>query len=287
MSQLFGRRARISIGTITVGDETSGPNIGGAEIPVSVRMAFKITKDRKAEPNKCEVQIYNLSPDSRAGIQKGQLLTVEAGYAGTVAQIFQGDIRTISHVHNSGDWITKLTAGDGETAHRSARCVDSFGPKTKVSAVLQRLIDAYGLKAGNAISVVKEKARIQEYLQGKTLSGRASEQLERVLADVGLEYSIQDGALQVVEIGKAVDAPAILLGPDSGLIGSPELAEEGKDKKTVIKFKSLLQPKIIPARLVDLDSATKKGVVRVDKLTHNGDTFANAPYYTECEGSLL
>ncbi len=286
MAELFGRRVRVSVGDIAAGDILGAPSIGGATLPNQLRIAFKVKRDRKPDPNKAEVQLYNLSAETRAGIKKGQLLTIEAGYAGTFAQIFQGDVRTISHMQTNADWITKLTAGDGEDAHRNARVSESFGPKTKVSRVLSKLIDAYGLKAGNAKSVINEKAAIQEYLQGKSLNGRACEQLDRILADVGLEYSIQDGALQVCEIGKAVNAPAVLLGPESGLVGSPEMAEEGKDKKTVVKCRSLMQPKIIPGRLVDLQSETRKGLIRVNEVSHEGDSFAQAPWYSIIEGSL-
>jgi hypothetical protein len=245
-----------------------------------------VDRDRTAEPNKAEVQVYNLSEDSRAQIKKGDLLTLEAGYVDSIAQIFQGDVRTISHLHNGADWITKLTAGDGENASRTNRVSESFGPKTKVSQVLQKLCDAYGVKIGNASEMIKAKAKIQEYLQGKTIFGLASEQLERILADVGLEYSVQDGALQVCERGKAVNAPAVLLGPESGLVGSPEVGEEGKDGKTIVKMTSLLQPRIIPARLIDLQSESKTGLVRANKVAHEGDTFSGA-WYTRIEGSLL
>ncbi len=286
MGELFGRRARVSIGDIAAGDEVGGASIGGARLPVQLRISFKVERDRKPEPNKNEVQVYNLSEESRAGIKKGDLLTVEAGYADTIAEIYQGNVRTISHVQNGGDWITKLTAGDGETAHRTARVSESFGPNTKVSDVLKKLVDAYGVKIGNADEMIKTKAKINQYLKGKTLYGQVSEQLERILAENGLEYSIQSGALQVVEIGKAVDAPAVKLASDSGLVGSPEIAEQGKDRKTVIKIRSLLQPLIIPGRLIDLDSATKKGLVRADRVVHTGDTFGSV-WHTDIEGALI
>lgn len=287
MAELFGRLCRISIGDIAVGDDPSAPSIGGAALPVQLRVAFKIERDRKPEPNKNECQIYNLSEESRASIKKGDLLTVEAGYKEMFGQIFQGDVRTISHVQVGADWITKLTAGDGETAHRTARVSESFGPKTKVSTVLQKLADAYGVKIGNAADMFKAKAKLNEYLRGKTLHGLVSAQLEQVLFENGLEYSIQDGALQVVELGKAVNGPAVFLGPDSGLVGSPEFAEKGKDKKSVLKIRCLLQPRIVPARLIDLASATVTGLVRADKVTHLGDSFAAASWYTEIEGSVI
>jgi hypothetical protein len=287
VAELFGRRCRISIGNLAAGDVVGGPSIGGQALPVQLRLAFKVERDRKPEPNKNECQLYNLSAESRAAIKKGDLLTIEAGYPDNFAQIFQGDVRTVSHTQQRGDWITRITAGDGETAFRTARVQESFGPKTKVQAVLQKLVDAYGIKIGNASEMIKKKAAINEYLHGKTLSGRVSEQLEKILSDVGLEFSIQDGALQVVETGKAVEGPAVLLDATSGLVSSPEIGESGKDGKVVIKIRSLLQPRIVPGKLIDLDSATHRGLVRCDKVTHTGDTYAANPWFSEVEGSLL
>jgi hypothetical protein len=288
VGELFGRRARVSVGSFAVGAEVGAPSIGGAVIKPQLRIAFKVERDRKPEPNKNECQIYNLSEESRAAIKRGQLLTIDAGYPDSFGQIFQGDVRTFSHVQVGADWITKIAAGDGEVAHRTARVSESFGPKTKVSAVLQKLCDAYGVKIGNASDMVKTKAKINEYLRGKAIHGLVSEQLEKMLRENGLEYSIQDGALQVVEIGKAVNAPAVKLDPSCGLIGSPEIGEQGKDKKTVIKMKSLMQPRIIPGRLIDLESKTHTGLVRADKVSHLGDTGkGSTPFYTEVEGSLL
>lgn len=279
MGKLFNRRARVSIGTLAAG------NSQGDDSP-QLRIAFKVERDRKPEPNKNECQIYNLSAESRSKIKKGDLLTIEAGYVDNLGQIFQGQVRTVSHLQQGPDWITKISAGDSETQHRTARCSESFKAGTKVSAVLQKLVDAYGVKIGNANEMIKRKAAINEYLNGKVLSGRVADQLEKILEDVGLEYSIQSGALQVVEIGKALDGAAVRLDPTCGLVGSPELSEMGKDKKVIIKIRSLMQPQIEPARLIDLQSETHTGLVRADKVSHVGDTFAQ-PWYTEIEGSLL
>ncbi len=285
MSELFRRRLRVTVGEFEAG--SLRPEDGDPDA-ATLRIAAKVEKNRAASPNRTTVEIYNLSKDRRGSIQKNDLLVIEAGYADSVGQIFQGDITEISHVRSGANWITKLMAGDGTKAFRSARCSESFAPGTKADQVIRKLVNDYGLKLGNAEKMLQKKAAITEYLNGKVLHGQVHQQLERILKDVGLEYSIQDGTLQLIEIGRAFDGAPVMLDPSSGLIGSPEFGEtgEGANKVVTLKVKSLLHHGIVPGRLIDLQSETKDAIVRVDKLTHTVDNYAQA-FYTDVQASVI
>jgi hypothetical protein len=270
MSALSQRAVRVIVGTSA-----------SAKVIEGLRVQFKVKKTTTKEPNCAEVSISNLSETSRASLQsKGVRVILEAGYVGNLAQIFSGDARYISHVREGADWVTKVDLGDGERAYRWARVSESFKAGTTVAAVVSKVAGALGLDTSAAVALVREKVR-EQFTQGFTAHGRASDELDRLLTGRGLEWSIQDGRLQVTEVGKPAPGTAILLSASTGLIGSPAYGSpEKKDgenpstakKKHVLKVKSLLQPGIRPGARVQLDSLSVKGLFRVEAVTHTGDT---------------
>ena len=275
MAKLFGRKVQVQIDTLVVD---------------GLRVAFKIEKSLSPDPNKVEVSIYNLSEDSRKRLQKKDAtIIVQAGYEENIAQIFRGTLRTVSHVMNGGDRVTKITAGDGEKELRSVRINESMASGATIEAVAKKLIDALGLKTGNALTELSKggfRSGLTDFANGKVLHGLASRELEKLLKSAGLSYSVQDGALQLLRPGDALQTEAVLLNAGTGLIGSPEYGETGKDKKITLKVRSLLQPTLFPGRRVKIESATVNAVLRVDKVTHNGDTHAQAWYSElECSGA--
>jgi len=146
------------------------------------------------------------------------------------------------------------------------------------------------------------------YNAGFAFVGRARDAMDRVCANAGLEWSIQNRELQIIKSGGVFKQNAILLSPDTGLIGSPAqeaktmteraasklgvtIGQPGVRKTTDIdkdgniqeclqvigyKVKSLLQPIIEPGAYVQVKSDGIDGeFFRVEELTHVGDTHGN------------
>lgn len=270
-SRLFGRVVSVQVDKLLV---------------EQLRVSFKIEKDLSTAPNKVEVSIYNLSEDSRKITQKKDaVLIVQAGYESNVAQIFEGTVRTVSHVLSGGDRITKIMAGDGEKELRGSRVSESFAPGASFENVARRLVASLGLKEGNLMEELSKggfRQGLTDFANGKIVHGLASNELKSLLKSAGLEYSIQDGAVQALRHDQSSGLPVVLLEAGSGLVGSPEYGETGPKKRITLKAKSLLQPALIPGRRVKLDSLTASGVFRIDKVTHTGDTHAQN-WYSEIE----
>ncbi len=280
MSQvLFQRVVRVLVGSLLV---------------EGLRVQFKVKKTTAITPNECELQIYNLSQKSRAGLQaKGIKIVVEAGYQDHASRIFSGDSRYIDHKHNGPDWVTKVQCGDGERAYRYVKVNESFKPGTTVASVFYRMAVATGLDVSQAVELVGNEIT-EQFTQGYSTYGRVSEEIDRLLQGRGLEWSIQDGKLQVTRVGQPVKGSAVLLSASTGMIGSPahgspEFADKtqgtpipGQKKPQVLKVKSLLQPGIVPGGLIRLDSLEIKGDFRVQSVLHTGDTFGG-DFYTEAD----
>ncbi len=267
MTSLFQRRCSVIIGTLRVDD---------------LHAAFKVEKSAGKEPNSLELKLDNVAESSRAAMQqKGARVVVLAGYEGSVGQIFAGDVRSVDHIRQGTTWTTRILAGDGERAYSHARVNESFAPGVKVADVVQRLAGLLGVDPGNA----REKARAipGEYLQGLTAHGRAARALDKVLEPAGLEWSIQDGRLQILAPTETLRTQAVAVNPDTGLVGSPEMGTPAKKGgRAVLKVRSLLQHSVRPGVRVELRSDTHRGVFRVEKVTHTGDT-AGGDWYSDLE----
>lgn len=292
---LFDRRCKLTIATpvSTENDfshtttqvvEVNGGKTDNINEP-GMRIQFKIEKSLDKGPNSSEIIVTNLSESRRQSLQtKGQRVLLEAGYRGTgIQRLFSGDIRTVDHIREKADWETKLKLGDGERAWLYARVSESFAPGTRAADVLKKIANATGLDLGN----VSSKAALIDKVfdQGWSAGGSALRALDQLITALGKTWSIQDGALQILDPYEALDLPIPEITPDTGLIGSPEMGSPpSKGKPALLHFKSLLVA-VKPGGKVRLKSSRYSGYIRIHKVTFEGDTHGG-PWYSTMDGTI-
>lgn len=284
---LFDRRVVVAVAFPLATDYVS---VSGQVVEiVGLRTQFKVHKSLVKDPNTAEVTINNLAETTRSRMQaQAAKVVIRAGYRDTVGQIFIGDAHNIEHIRNGADWLTKIHAGDGARGLTQGRVSQSFAPGTPVTDVVATI----GRVAGFDISSVTKTGKLKElegrqFAQGYVAHGSVGKELDKILRGAGFEWSIQDGKLQVLRRGEANTERVIELTPASGLIGSPEYVTSEKSKKpAVLKFKALLSPEIIPGRRLAFESARHKGVHRVTKVEHTGDTHGD-DWFTEGECEVI
>lgn len=291
--QLFDRRCKVTfaIPVDTPGDFTHTTTnlleVDGGRTDawtVGQRVQFKVEKTLTKEPNTSSVTITNLAPQTRQQLQsKGVRVLIEAGYKDGVERIFSGDVRTVDHVRSKADWDTVCKVGDGERAWRFARVAESFAVGSRAADVLKKVGRAMGIDLGN---LDDKAAKIDTILdQGWSAAGSAARALDRLVVALGKEWSIQDGALQILDPYETIDYPIPDITPDTGLIDSPEMGSPAtKGKPQLLKFKSLL---VItkPGARVKLKSQRYDGYVRVHRCSFEGDT-SGGDWYTTIEGTI-
>lgn len=252
-AQLFNRRIRVQIGK------------RGARAGIDVtdlRVRFRVEQTSTTTPNKAKVEIMNLTRSRRQQVEKpGNYLILHAGYDNTIARLYEGDVARALSRAEGPDYITEVEAGDGLEAYQSASLEQAYTPGTAVKDVFRTLASAFGLKEGSIQGVGD-----QSFLQGLSLSGPVRGHLDQLTARLGLQWSVQDGALQIKPKGAAVAGRATVLSADTGLIGSPKRKDKG------LEIVSLLQPDLRPGRLVKLEGKFLKGVFICEKVTHEGDS---------------
>jgi hypothetical protein len=277
---LFGRECRITVGA----------SIGAIRAGLRVekhRCAFRVEKTSKPEPNKCALQIWNLSREQRdqiaelrpkQGDARGVPVLIEAGYKETgLGQIYLGDLATIYSKREGADWVTTIESGDGQAAKLSS-ITQSYGPQTSIDVVLRAIVKALGVGEGN-VSVIATKLKLTGaatlFPKRAVMSGSAFEHMTHFARSAGLEWSIQDGAVQLIDQGKVLAGFATLLGPTTGLIDTPTV-----DPKGVLTCKMLIQPGVKVGSLLVLDSDSVRGNYKIERATWEGDTHGIAWYIT-------
>lgn len=258
-----------------------------------LRVSFKVVKSLVKDPNTCEIKVYNLAESTRKALPgTGAKIILWAGYQGSIEQLYIGDAKTIDSVQDGTEWVTTVRCGDGERAIQSARISTSFGPGTPFGAVLTEIGRAAKVDIGNLGKVVSRLPSSAQYVHGYTAHGLALSELDKVLKAAGFEWSIQDGALQVLAPGETTTEEVIVLSSETGLVGSPEMAtgekkasgkkSEKPPAKPVLKAKGLLQGGFRPGRRVQVNSRQYNGVFRCQKVEQEGDT-ASGPWYSALE----
>lgn len=276
MSRLFDRKYKLTVSNVT---EVTDLDVG-----------FRITKSTKKQPNKTEILVYNLSPDTRGKLegQRDQLgklknpvpVDFEAGYASGTSLIFSGDAHSIYTEKQGPDFITHIVGGDGLAQIRQARV--SFGVKkgTRVTDVFKKIATGGGFNLGNLVKVTSD-ASIADmgstFPEGTVIDGSAYDELERLALSAGLELSIQDRVLQFKPKGQPLQEEAIDLTADSGLIGSPVLEAQQDPGKTspgecFVNAEALLIPGLLPGRKVNLHDDFK-GSYECVVVDYQGENF--------------
>ena len=268
MSRLFDRRVTVTVDTIRFTD---------------LDCAFRVEKTAKLEPNTCELTIWNLNEEHQSQLEQlrpkdkqattGIPCKIEAGYADAAPQIWLGDLRTVQTVRDGPDWVTELTSGDGEKAWKNARLHIGYGPKTSLDTALRAMARALGVAPGNLGSVVSKlkSAGSAVYPTGATISGSVAEHLRNFARSAELEVSIQDGALQFLDRGKALAGTALRISGETGMLDSPTVDNEG-----LLSVRVQMIPDVRIGGLIVMDAERVKGNYRIVKATWTGDTSGEA-----------
>lgn len=250
---------------------------------------FDVEKNLLPHPNKMQLQVYNLSRQrieriiaraavkDKKGATVGVRVRIEAGYVGQTFMLFEGDLRIVFPTRQGPDLVLSIESGDGEKAVQNARIQKTYAPGTSVETVLAEVGFALGVGQGNLLKKIKGatlKGWGSVYTGGTTVSGRVVDQLTRLTRSCGLDWSIQDGQLQLLESDGFLSGTAFVLNSLTGLVDSP-----GVDHKGRLTAKTLMIPNLVPGRLLKLEAENIKGLYTVSRTKTSGSTFGQDWYH--------
>jgi hypothetical protein len=269
-ARLFGRVYRLTVGDVLI-DSTTGDEVLDIE--------FRADRTLKKDPNTLDLRIYNLNEDNRRRLetQKNPVVQLEAGYEERFGTVFLGDVREVSSVQQPPDWVTQLESGDGEKPTQFDRINKSFRAGTSLPTVIREIAKSMpDIGTGNLNEVADGAALAngdQQFVNGVTVSGSASREMSRLIRSAGLEWSIQNQKFQLLEAGQTLATEAVLLTPETGLVGSPTVSAKG-----ILNFVSLLNSDIVPGRQLEVRSRQVEGFFRVERCTYEGSVSGGGWY---------
>jgi hypothetical protein len=266
----------------------------GTGLDVSFRIQrgqHATTTSTKPQPNTCDLTIYGLNPTHRFQLAKATAkpagkasagngtvaavvpCIIMAGYQQRKTLFFSGELRAAQDKTSGPNVVTEISSGDGDTAITQARLNVSVAPGATLSQVVNQVLAAFGpaVQPGNLQSALAQFAgsaqASQAFAKGMTLKGSASEIFTDICRSIGAQWSVQNGALQILPLGQPAPGVATVVDENHGMIGTPTV-----DSKGIAVVETLMLPGIIPGSLIQLTSKNAYGFYRVIGMEVSGDT---------------
>lgn len=285
--RLFKPSAQVSVWRDTIPTPTkflTKPLTPGEQIDITaLRIKFKIERGLTKAPNQCDIEISNLAEQSRVNLETRPLsVLLQAGYDGELRELFLGDLRFGMSEQDGARWKTLMQCGDGARTYAHARVNRSYSPGTTYRQVINDAIAAMGLQVPSNIAA--DKSLDRQLSAGAASHGPAREELTKLLAPFGYNWSTQNGVLQVLSDEDFASQTVFPVDKEHGMIGSPSYGTPPKSGKPPhVNVKNLLYPELFPGCLIQLTSRDTRGKFRVEKVTHTGDTRARESLRTALE----
>jgi hypothetical protein len=276
---LFGRAYVLLIGAPNQTNATQYGTQG--KNPSPLRIKFDINKNLVGSANKSKIEIYNMSSQSRNSIKKGYLVMLKAGYQSLIDTIFIGNVLPdgIGSKREGSEIVTTLECGDGEGSIVMANLDRSYGPGITPLQILKDIANAMNLPnsinpsgIGNGVVFLTNN---NPFNRGFVARGPCSKTLDKLLKPMGLEWSVQNGNLNIIPITGHLGNEAIVVSADTGMIGVPS------QNAFVTKFSSILNPRLVPGALVQLKTndstanSSLNGFYKIREAHYKGDTHEN------------
>lgn len=259
--------------------------VNGLEVS-ELHCTFQIEKSMSDTPNHSTVKIYNLAPQSRNTIlEEGSRIIIEAGYQnGPYGLIYDGDlIQTLRYTEDGVTEVMELIAQDGDIFLNKGFISVTYGAGQTAQSILSGLAEAGGQPM--ELGYVSPDLSQTKLTRGKVLFGQPKQYARKMAHGEGALFYVNDRKIHMVKPSDLPDGEIISLSPSSGLVGMPELTDDG------IKTKCLLNPLLNINKQVYIDNGfvqsqkavAGSGVYKVLTLTHTGDT-RGQDWYTEFTG---
>lgn len=275
MSQrIIDRRIRVVVGK---------PGEQGFEI-TDLRTSFKIKKNEGSKPNTAEITIYNLSRQSAEKTRGADLVVqVFAGYGDVTPLIFLGAVTRSATTNEGTETITKIESG---------KALVKTPPVAKTFKGTQKLTGILGAIAEPLEGIVTDLTGVPDVNvsapRGIRLSGPIRKVLNKYTVANGLDWYIEDGVLRILARGEPYNTQAVLLTPDSGLIGSPKPVQvsEKESGRAAVTIVSTLNGELRPRRILAVDGVQNHaGWYLIRSVEHVGDLWGE--FRTACEATPI
>ncbi|RHT21007.1 hypothetical protein [Clostridium sp. AM33-3] len=224
--------------------------------------------------------VNNLSATSRAGIQKNQVVILNAGYEDDVGVLFVGQVASCRHVQQGVEWVTKITATAALDQWLNTQINKTYAENCKAEDIVRDLLNIFGLEVG-----VFQLVENVTYPRGRVCSGKLKDILtEIVVNECKSRLLIRTNQIIINNPADGVNK-GYLLTPETGLLFTSadsdvttvesaqtkgaDAEKKAAEQKTW-KRTCLLNYRMGPGDIVQIQSRDLNGTFQIVSGTHKG-----------------
>lgn len=237
MTIKFGRKYKLTIQTDT-GE--------AVVIEPPFTLNFNIQRSSMASLNSCQLQIYNLSEDTRSKIFQDRFdflrykkVILEAGYD-DLAVVFVGDLFEANSARQGTDIITTVVARDGGFDTINTKTFRGVQKGITIKELVKGLVGDFGNLTAGAIGDIDG-----ELLRPAALDGNTFYLLKTY---TGNQVFIDLEKVNVMKTNDVITGQVPLISPQTGLLQTPR-RDDG-----FLTITTLFEPRIVMSQLVELKS---------------------------------
>ena len=280
--------------SLIVGDYRNGKGLKFTDHQIT----FNVSKSssNKDRSNSASIEIYNLSKDELRVFDTEYLaLALDVGYKGRASipgipltRLFSGEVVQMTTKKSGTDIITQLILGSGYTDLNLSKVSETVPSGTKVKDVVDKVVkNMPGVSRG----VVTGTNCNNPIIYGYPMSGSARQILDELCAANDMEWHVDNDVLYVSDSRRAINTKntAFVLNQSSGLIDTPFFTIGGREhrkpkdgeakKKEFVRqgvnFSALLNPAIVPGRIIKLEHEDVSGYYKISSAQYHGDYRGN------------
>jgi len=267
--KLFDRQYRLEIGRAGA----QGFEIGATSAwrPVATHVSFVVNKADTETPNTAKISLWNLGPEQLAALKTSDCtVALRAGYGAHMPLLFVGCVTYMEITADGADRKTTIEAVDGRAELRDGFVSLSYSGAVSTKKVLEDIAAAMGVAV--AFSHNAAFADLPKFV----FVGAARVALDKACSAGSLQWSIQNGILQISVRGCAMTREVYVLSPDSGLVGIPKQfvygkSDKGAENQSGYEVEYLMNGAIGVGDYVRLESNEATGYHRVRAVEICGD----------------
>ena len=272
---------------------------------------FQVTSSDGQTPNMLTIRIYNLDDNTmRSIIKEYDQVSLEAGYVNAnFGLIFGGTVRQYKRGReNSVDSFLEILAADNDLGYNFGFISATLSPDQQNASwadIYRQCADGMSVSVDpQTTEMLLREAGTNGNIfipRGRVLFGLTRSILSVMSDSIDATWSVQNGVLYVTKNTGVRAGTAVVLGPDTGLIGTPEATDSGVEARCLLNSQMRIGIRVsIAANLINettqfnrlwpalapVAQLANNSLYRVLATEHIGDT-RGQEWYTDIVGLAL
>lgn len=180
-------------------------------------------------PNRCDINIYNISQQTVSSIKAGNIITIDAGYKDLHGVIFEGEIQFTRYGKVNGvDTYLNLQCNNFSINNKII--AQTLSKNESIANLVKTVSDKVGLVGIEGLNYLPR----DQYIRSKPIFGTAQDVLNVVSKSNGLYFMFNGEKYSIFDINNLRVAKTTILNKDTGLISRPKITQQGVEGRCLI-----------------------------------------------------